>query len=242
MFSELAVLYQLLLKPIRGSDHAARLESFYAGQAERYDGFRERLLAGRRELFGRMPIPDGGVWVDLGGGTGANLESLGPALARLGKAYVVDLSPSMLAVARRRAQRRGWINVECVEADATAFQPPAGQADVVTLSYSLTMIPDWFAALENAHALLRPGGWIGVADFYVSRKYPSPGFARHGLATRLFWPAWFGGDNIYLSPDHVPLLHRWFQVESFTEGRSSVPYLPGLRVPYYTFIGRKRGD
>ena len=51
-------------------------------------------------------------------------------------------------------------------ADATRFRPPEGAADVVTFSYSLTMIPDWFAALENAAAMLKPGGTIGVVDFY----------------------------------------------------------------------------
>ena len=37
-----------------------------------------------------------------------------------------------------------------VEADAATFRPAEGQADVVTFSYSLTMIPDWFTALETA--------------------------------------------------------------------------------------------
>ena len=48
--SDLRVLYHLALKPVRGADHAARLDSFYAGQAEAYDAFRKRLLAGRAEL------------------------------------------------------------------------------------------------------------------------------------------------------------------------------------------------
>ena len=52
-------------------------------------------------------------------------------------------------------------------------EPPEAPVDVVTFSYSLTMIPDWFAAIENALRMLRPGGQIGVVDFYVSRKYPA---------------------------------------------------------------------
>jgi S-adenosylmethionine-diacylgycerolhomoserine-N-methlytransferase len=239
MYSELKTLYHLALKPIRGADHAARLESFYAGQAERYDAFRERLLPARRDLFRQLPLPQGGVWVDLGGGTGANLEAVGHAIARLSKVYVVDLSPSMLAVARRRAQQAGWTHVECVEADATTFHPPTEGADVVSLSYSLTMIPDWIAAVENARAMLKPGGWLGVADFYVSRKYPGAGRVRHGSLTRWFWPAWFACDNVFLSPDHLPLLERWFHTECVSEKRARIPYLPGLRVPYYTFLGRK---
>ena len=240
--SELSILYHLLLRPVRGRDHAERLESFYAGQADAYDAFRRRLLPGREELYRRIDAPDGGTWVDLGGGTGANLEAVGPRLGRLDQLYVVDLSPSLLAVAQRRIQQRGWSHVEAVNADACRFRPPHGAADVVTLSYALTMIPDWFAALENAYAMLRPGGLIGVVDFYVSRKYPGPGHARHGWPTRTFWPAWFGCDNVFLSPDHVPHLHHFFQPLHFFEGRAAVPYLPLGRVPYYAFIGRKPVD
>jgi S-adenosylmethionine-diacylgycerolhomoserine-N-methlytransferase len=236
------VLYHLLLHPVRGSDHAARLENFYAGQADQYDAFRRRLLPGREDLYQRIDTPEGGTWVDLGGGTGANLEAIGPQIGRLGQLYVVDLSPSLLAVAQRRVHDRGWSQVQVVHADACRFRPPQGAADVVTLSYSLTMIPDWFAALENARAMLRPGGLIGVVDFYVSRKYPAPGHARHGWPTRTFWPAWFGCDNVFLSPDHMPYLHHVFQPQHFFEGRAAVPYLPLGRVPYYAFIGRKPAD
>jgi S-adenosylmethionine-diacylgycerolhomoserine-N-methlytransferase len=239
--AELSILYHLLLKPVRGRDHAARLESFYAGQADQYDAFRRRLLPGREDLYRRIEPPDGGTWVDLGGGTGANLEAIGPRLGRLGALYVVDLSPSLLAVAQRRIRQRGWSQVQTVEADACRFRPPDRAADVVTLSYALTMIPDWFAAVENARAMLRPGGLIGVVDFYVSRKYPRPGHVRHGRLTRSFWPAWFGCDNVFLSPDHLPYLHHGFEPVHFFEGRAAVPYLPLGRVPYYVFIGRKRG-
>jgi S-adenosylmethionine-diacylgycerolhomoserine-N-methlytransferase len=159
----------------------------------------------------------------------------------LGKIYVLDLSHSLLEIAKQRVAERDWTNVETVEADATTFQPPGGPVDVVTFSYSLTMIPDWFAALENALAILKPGGTIGVVDFYVSRKYASDGLARHGWWTRSFWPTWFALDNVFPSPDHVPFLHRHFDVLHFEEHRAKVPYIPMSRVPYYLFVGRKRG-
>src|SRR6185503_5353922 len=152
----------------------------------------------------------GGTWLDMGGGTGANLDYFGPAISRLNKIYVLDLSHSLLEVAKKRFAANGWTNAETIEADATTFQPPTGPVDVVTFSYSLTMIPDWFAALENALAMLKPGGTIGVVDFYISRKYATAGLARHSWLTRTFWPAWFSFDNVFPSPDHVPYLHRHF--------------------------------
>jgi S-adenosylmethionine-diacylgycerolhomoserine-N-methlytransferase len=124
----------------------------------------------------------------------------------------------------------------------TAFQPPRQPADVVTFSYSLTMIPDWFAALEHARRLLRPGGTLGVVDFYVSRKYPAPGHRRHSWFTRSFWPVWFATDNVFPNPDHVPYLHRHFEPVSFHEEWMRMRYFPLARVPYYRFVGRKRQE
>ena len=240
--SDLKVLFHLTLKPIRGRDHQARLESFYGGQAEAYDDFRRRLLKGREELWSKIDAPAGGTWVDMGGGTGSNLEFLSDRMSDLGHVYLVDLSPSLLKVAARRMEDRGWTNAQAVEADATNWHPPTGAADVVTFSYSLTMIPDWFAAIDNALAMLRPGGLIGVVDFYVSRKFPAGEHRRHGWFTRNFWPTWFGNDNVFPSADHVPYLHRHFEPVLFEEHRAKVPYLPLIRTPYYQFVGKKAAE
>jgi S-adenosylmethionine-diacylgycerolhomoserine-N-methlytransferase len=240
LLSDLKTLYYITLKPIRGSDHAARLESFYAGQAEEYDNFRRRLLQGRQELYSALTIPEGGIWVDLGGGTGANLEFFGDRIARLQKIYLVDLSHSLLQVANQRIRERGWTNVETVEADATVYQPAAGPVDVVTFSYSLTMIPEWYAALDQARAMLKPGGTIGVVDFYFSRKYPPDGLRRHRWFTRTVLPLWFANDNVFLSTDHIHYLHRHFVPVHFEERTSGIPYVPFVRAPYYTFVGHKR--
>ena len=239
VFSDMRVLYHLAVKPVAGKDHAARMESFYGGQAGAYDDFRRRLLAGREELYASLPVPEGGVWVDMGGGTGSNLTALGDRLSCLAKAYVVDLSPSLLEVARQRAIDRNWTNVEAVEADATQFRPAEGTADVVTFSYSLTMIPDWFAAVDNALAMLAPGGIIGVVDFFVGRNFASGGTPAHSWFTRSFWPVWFATDNVFLSSDHIPFLERRFSTTSLFTGRAKIPYLPLVRVPYYRFVGTK---
>jgi len=238
LLADLKTLYHMACRPIRGTDHAARLESFYAGQASHYDAFRRRLLPGREALYEALPRPDRGLWVELGAGTGANLELLGEGLGRLRRVCLVDLSASLLNVARQRIRRHGWSQVETFEADATGFALDE-PADVVVCSFSLTMIPDWFAAIDTARRLLRPGGTLGVVDFYVSRKYPTSGRDRHSGLARAFWPLWFGRDNVFLSADHVPYLHRAFEPVAFREGRARIPYLPLVRVPYYTFIGRK---
>lgn len=239
LLQDLKILYHLAVRPVRGKDHAERMENFYSGQAAAYDDFRKRLLHGREELYRQIELPAGGIWVDLGGGTGANLEFISDRVPELGRAYVVDLASSLLGVAAERFKQHGWSHVEAIEADATKWQPPEGQADVVTFSYSLTMIPDWFAAIENAIRMLKPGGLIGVVDFYTARKHAAEGSAKHSWFTRNFWPVWFSSDNVFPSADHLPFLRNHFEPVWCQEAFSKVPYIPIIRTPFYQFIGRK---
>jgi S-adenosylmethionine-diacylgycerolhomoserine-N-methlytransferase len=239
LFSDLRTLYQLVIKPVRGNTHAQRLESFYAPQAEDYDRFRRKLLVGREELYGMIIPPAGGTWIDMGAGTGANLEMIDPwKLQRLTRMTLVDLCPGLLRVARRRVDSMALGNVELLEADATCVPLPEASADVVTFSYSLSMIPDFVAALEEAYRLLKPGGLIGVVDFYVSQAHPAHG-AAHSWLTRTFWPAWFAWDSVHLHPHSLNWLARKFEVVFRRERRARVPWMPLGRVPVYQFVGRK---
>lgn len=238
--NDLKILYHLVLRPVRGKTHSERMESFYAGQAEGYDDFRKRLLQGREDVYREVVDRSaGGIWVDMGGGTGSNLEFAGDGIRRFEKVYVVDLAESLLGIVKKRSEKNGWSNVEAVVGDATQWLPPEGSADVVTFSYSLTMIPDWFAAIDNALRMLKPGGLIGVIDFYVVRKYPSDSLAKHRWGTRSFWPVWFANDNVFPSPDHLPYLQKHFETLRLKESLAKVPYLPLVRTPYYQFVGRK---
>ncbi len=101
------------------------------------------------------------------------------------------------------------------------------------------MIPDWFSAIDNALRMLKPGGIIGVVDFYVSRKFPAEGMKRHSWFTRTFWPTWFATDNVFPSSEHLPYLQQRFETQSLREERCKIPYIPLIRMPYYTFVGRK---
>lgn len=239
-FSDFSVLLQLAL-PARGENHEERLDHFYRKQAVHYDSFRKRLLHGRVPLFEELSrrVEPGMTWIDIGGGTGSNCEILGDRLGVLKRFYIVDLSRVLLEVADGRVFQRHWANVETVHADATNVSFGGAKADIVTLSYSLTMMPHWWAVLENAHRLLKPGGLLGIADFYVSEKHPPPGLRKHSWAARGLWPTWFGFDNVFLNPDHVPYLHEHFTKELFREDAGRVPYLFGLKAPYYLFVGKK---
>jgi len=240
--SNARVLWHLAVNRVRGKTHEERLESFYSGQAGDYDGFRKRLLHGREEMLQSIDFPQDGVWVDLGAGTGANAEAVAEKIPSLKQVYQVDLCQPLLDVAQKRIEARDWSNVTPVHADATLFTPEEGQVDVVTFSYSLTMIPDWFAAIDHAYRLLKPGGVIGIVDFFVARKYPADGFVKHPWSTRTFWTTWFAMDNVFLNPDHLPYLHSKFTPIKLEQRRGKVPFLPLIRAPHYIFLGRKPVD
>jgi S-adenosylmethionine-diacylgycerolhomoserine-N-methlytransferase len=224
------VLWRMACGQSRQGDHAARLQDFYAPQAERYDAFRERLLHGREELIDRLDIGAGMHVVELGCGTGSSLERMGPRAARCASIQLVDLCPALLEIARQRAVGRG--NVEVIEADVTSWRP-AAPVDRVFFSYALTMIPDWDAAIANAVSMLKPGGHLGVVDFHL----PASG----GSLANGFWRRWFAHDGVHLSAAHLPTLLGHLPAAWMKERRANLPYLPGLQAPYYLYVGRRAG-
>jgi S-adenosylmethionine-diacylgycerolhomoserine-N-methlytransferase len=255
LVSELRVLWHLVAHRSQGANHQERLESFYSGQAGDYDAFRKRLLQGRERMIEAIgqtldspelaELAEPRTWIDIGGGTGHNVEAAGEAFRnRFDRIVVLDLTPSLLQVAQKRIDEQGWApQVQTLHADATNFElpgdlPPVG---LVTFSYSLTMIPDWFAAADRALSLLAPKGLVGVVDFYVSRKYPREGMVQHKWSTRHGWPTWFANDNVFLNPDHIPYWQNRTVQKVLEEGRAKVPYLPLVRVPYYIYVGQKVG-
>ena len=236
LLADSRVLWQMLRGQSRVGTAAQRLQAFYAPQASRYDAFRARLLHGREDLVDRLMTPPDGVIVELGGGTGSNIERFGRRIQRLRRYTLVDLCPALLEQARPRARRHR--NVELVEGDVTQFRP-AEPVDCVFFSYALTMIDDWRAALTNALAMLKPGGTLGVVDFYVSSRKPRLGFTHHAAWQRWLWRRWFAHDGVRLSPEHLEALCDLLPDHVRLEREGPLPYIPGMSVPYYVFIGRK---
>ena len=228
--------------PIKGETDAERLESFYKKQVDAYDQFREKLLTGRDQLMTSIPLKEGDALVDVGCGTGYNLTFLPEGvLSKLGKVTLLDLTESMLKTAQERAQKNHWDNVEVLRADATEWRPEKDSIDAATLSYSLTMIPDWFAAIDRVYDALKPGGYVGVVDFYIARKYPSKERMKQNFTTRWLWPIWFSFDNLFLSSDMLPYLSRKFEEVILIERADRMPYCPFFwkKTPRFVFIGRK---
>ncbi|BBN19278.1 hypothetical protein MPTK1_8g09310 [Marchantia polymorpha subsp. ruderalis] len=247
--NDLQVLKTIWFSKISGDSHKERLENFYGPQADAYDHFRAKFLHGRRGMIkacaakinnlGERP---GLVWVDLGGGTGENVDMMAEYvdLSKFEKIYVVDLCGPLCEVSKKKAQTRGWKNVEVVEADVCEFEPESKRATLVTFSYSLSMIPPFMAAVDKALSYLDQAvGILGVADFYTSMKYDSLD-RQHGYLTRWFWRAIFDMDNIELGPERRLYLDHTLE-RVYEENKSGgIPYVPFLKVPYFIWLGRVR--
>jgi len=229
--AELRTLWQMARGAGHGGSHAERLERFYRPQAGHYDSFREKLLHGRQELVELLDPPEGAVVIELGAGTGRNAEYFGERLLDFHHVELVDLCPALLEQARRRWALQPRVRI--IEADATGYQPLQA-ADCVYFSYALTMMPQWRAALDNALAMLKPGGLLGVVDFGLPRG--------DCLADRCaceFWRRWFAHDGVRLDRAHIDTLQQLTETRVLRESTAALPYLPGLRMPYYLYLGRK---
>lgn len=124
------------------------------------------------------PLGDDWSVLEYGAGTGA----LGRTLAsRVGSVLLMDASPGMIAVAKQRIAEQCLTNVDAVVGDLTAGDGPGGQFDLVTASLVLHHVADVPGLLARFAQLLRPGGWLAIADLDqdVSREYHAEGFGGH---------------------------------------------------------------
>ena len=165
--------------------------------------------------------------------------------------YLVDLSPSLLEVARKRFDRLGW-DVRIVHADARSFrledyedlsaEKSTSKADLITFSYSLSMIPAYYSVLDAMESLLSPNGIIGAVDFYVQsivelsgRTYIGGSFNRHVMwIGRVFWRAWFDLDRVGLEGARRDYLEYRFGTLKSVDERN---FILG-NIPYYSKISK----
>ena len=281
-------VYSCFLKPHSGDNTGNQqdaLESFYKSQASVYDATRNRLLQGRHEMLALVAaqvkhrqstgqINEKPIWVDIGGGTGWNIEQMQSQLdvpSIFHAVYLVDLSTSLCDVARERFRRLGWNNVHVICQDARIFRlsdyeagieesnrdfsigrsvydedthDPVG-ADLLTMSYSLSMIPEFHPAIDSVANLLASSGIIGVVDFYVqnqiefqSRNYIGGVIDRHCMwISRVFWRTWFELDRVNLEAARRDYMEYKFGTIISTNRRCQVL---GFRIPYYIFVGCTR--
>ena len=89
-----------------------------------------------------------------------------------GRVVGVDMTPAMLAKARRAARDTGLRNVEYREGFGEALPVFDGWADLVISNGVLNLMPDKHAALGEMARVLKPGGRLQIADILVEKPVP----------------------------------------------------------------------
>jgi S-adenosylmethionine-diacylgycerolhomoserine-N-methlytransferase len=161
---------------VTGSEAAALMDVVYRRQRHIYDLTRKYFLFGRDRLIRALDPPPGGSVLEIGCGTARNLILAARAYPAA-SCHGLDISREMLATAERNVARAGLgPRLRLAEGDAAGFDPEAlfgrRRFDRVFISYSLSMIPAWQQALEQAAAVLRPGGRLHVVDFGQQERLP----------------------------------------------------------------------
>jgi ubiquinone/menaquinone biosynthesis C-methylase UbiE len=142
------------------SSETERVRAIQDKTAPRYDR--------QMNFFDRVLFADGRQWacsqaegavLEIAVGTGRNLAHY-PAGTRL---TGIELSPEMLAIARRRAGDLG-VEVDLRQGDAQALEFADHSFDTVIITLALCTIPDDRAAVREAGRVLRPGGRLVLLE------------------------------------------------------------------------------
>ncbi len=152
------------------------MDGIYRTQRHFYDLTRHYYLLGRDRLIGELAPPAGGTVLEVGCGTGRNLIVAARRWPGV-RFYGFDISPAMLETARAKVARAGLSDrIILTQGDATAFDVRTlfGTAafDRVFLSYTLSMIPGWRAAMAGAAQAMKPDGECHLVDFGQQERLP----------------------------------------------------------------------
>ncbi|NQW11930.1 MAG: class I SAM-dependent methyltransferase [Alphaproteobacteria bacterium] len=205
------------------------MDQLYRYQRHLYDATRKYYLFGRDQLIEDVNPKLGETVCEVGCGTARNLIKLAQRYPEA-RVFGLDASNAMLETAGKSLARSGLSDrVTLVQGYAQSFTPAnfglEKPIDHIVFSYTLTIIPEPEAALDNALAQLRPGGTIRVVDF--------------GDLSGL--PVWFQRvQTWWLTQFHVayrPEIPEWFQRRSKDgSGQVSTRSIGGRYTNFYTLI------
>jgi len=141
------------------------------------------LSCGNPLAFGS--INQGDVVVDLGSGAGKDVFLAAQKVGDSGKVIGVDMTPDMLALARKNAVKffttTGLANVEFREGKIEALPVEDASVDVVISNCVINLSPDKPRVFREVYRVLKPGGFMIVSDIVLNRPLPESARSNAGL-------------------------------------------------------------
>jgi len=110
--------------------------------------------------------------LDLGSGGGIDVLLSARRVGAAGKAYGLDMTDDMLALARENQRKSGLSNVEFLKGEIEHIPLPDASVDVVISNCVINLSADKDRVLAEAFRVLRPGGRFAVSDIVVRGDVP----------------------------------------------------------------------